>query len=202
MIRYFYNHPVSGDVLFVLIAPDKKPLRTERKGDAVALYGENDTLLGYNVFNVSKTLKITSDGMLFAPEEPFVEAVNAILVGAGFEPLPYEMESGFHVYRVTSLEEHPLNEKAQIVGLEGKDGARFESVSTLKGLAVGKEIVAAIPETILLDGSVFHKCVEKNLPIDLWIVSAKDLRLGEDETNAFVPEREEPLGSDFFYEGR
>jgi hypothetical protein len=38
MYRLFYNYDVSGDVLFILIDPEKKPTRTEKKNNVAAIY--------------------------------------------------------------------------------------------------------------------------------------------------------------------
>lgn len=199
MIRYFYNYPTSGDTLFILIEPEMKTLHTKSVGNVTALYGEGEKFLGYNVFEVSKTLKIQSDGMIFAPSPLFVEAVNAILVGASFSPLPFTKESGYHVYKIEKFEEHPLNEKAKIVTLLGANEERLSTVSSLLSLKVGKEVVAAKDDTILLDGTHFHKHVEKNIPLDVLILSPKGLRLGESDKEAFLLSETLPLGSDFFY---
>ncbi|HBB05668.1 MAG TPA: hypothetical protein DCZ41_03685, partial [Firmicutes bacterium] len=68
MYRLFYNYPVSKDVLFVLIDPSKKVTKTKRVEEVEALYNE-DELIGYNIFDVSKTVKLNADGIIFLPEK-------------------------------------------------------------------------------------------------------------------------------------
>lgn len=198
MYRLFYNYGVSKDVLFVLIDPSKKVTSTKRVEEVEALYNENE-LVGYNIFDVSKTVKINAEGIIFLPEAHLVDAINNILSRTSFPLLPKAMESGFTVLKIQSLEEHPLDEKASIVTLEGKDGQRFETVSKAKNLSVGDLCVAAKDGAILADGTLFRKGIEKNIPIDVLLMSPKMLKLGTEEDVLFVPkEGDYQIGDDFF----
>lgn len=198
MYRLFYNYPVSKDVLFVLIDPSAPVTKTETEGEVVALYNE-DRLIGYNIFDVSKTVKLSAHGIIFYPDPRLVDAINAILSRNGFDPLPYAVRSGFEVLEVVSIEEHPLDEKAFIVTLKGKEGETFGTVSKARNLAPSLRVVAAMDGAILSDGTLFRKRVEKNLPIDVLLMSPKMLGLGEEEDVAFsLDDDKAPLGSDFF----
>jgi len=201
MHRFFYNRPVSGDVLFILIAPDKKAVKTVQQSDVTAIYGETGELLGYNVFNVSSSLKIKASGIIYAPSDLFCEAVNRLLKQASFSPLPILSYSGFTVYRVKSLEEHPLDEKASIVTLLDNEGKEYSTVSSLKGLTRNALCVAATDGSILKDGTVFRAHISKNIPIDVLIVSALDLKVGDDKEKAFEPV-DAKEGDDFFLTDR
>ena len=116
MFRLYYDHEASGDVMFVLIDPEA-PVDEMRKGRRAAALYSKGRLVGYNIFNVSKTVKIRSKGMIAAPKEELLMAVNAILSGGGFEPLPEPTSSGYLEARILNLEEHPVDEEAKIVSL-------------------------------------------------------------------------------------
>lgn len=198
MYRLFYNYPVSKDVLFVLIDPNAPVTKTKAAGEVVALYNE-DRLVGYNIFDVSKTVKLSAHGIIFYPDPRLIDAINAILSRNGFDLLPYLDQSGFEVLEISSIEEHPLDEKASIVTLKGKGGETFGTVSKAKNLLPSLRVVAAMDGAILSDGTLFHKRIEKNLPIDVLLMSPKMLGLGEEEDVVFVvEEKNAPLGSDFF----
>ena len=198
MYRLFYNYPVSKDVLFVLIDPSKKVTKTKRVEEVEALYNE-DELIGYNIFDVSKTVKLNADGIIFLPEKHLVDAINSILSRTGFEGLGYLKESGFVVLKILSLEEHPLDENASIVTLLGRNGEHFETVSKAKNLSVGSLCVAAKDGSILADGTLFKKRIEKNIPIDVFLMSSKMLKLSSQEDALFIPkEGDYQIGDDFF----
>jgi len=197
MYRLFYNYKVTGDILFVLIDPEKKPDRVETKGRVVALYCGSE-LVGINIFKVSEVFQLRASGIIFAPEKPLLDVINAILTEEGLASLPLPSDSGYTVARISKLEEHPLDEKAHIVTLlAGQE--ELTTVSWYPNLNEGSLVVIAKDGTILSDGSVFNKFVSRNIPNDCAICGAKELKL-DDKPGAFLPEGYEP-GDDFFLGG-
>ena len=197
MYRLFYNYKVTGDILFVLMDPEKKPDRVLDKGRVVALFNGAD-LVGINIFKVSEVFHLRANGIIFAPEKPLLDVINAILSEAGLPALPILSDSGYTVAQITKLEEHPLDEKAHIVTLSaGKQ--ELTTVSWYPNLSEGSLVVVATDGAILYDGSVFHKFVSRNIPNDCSICGAKELKL-DDKPGAFIPEGYEP-GDDFFLGG-
>ena len=197
MYRLFYNRSVSGDVLFVLLDPMKKATKTERRDEVEAIYHE-DEVIGYNIFDFSKTVRLNSHGAIFLPDDKLVDAVNSILSRTRFSLLPYPSSSGFRVMKILSLEEHPLNEKASIVLLLGEEGRTYATVSVANNLKVGSLYVAAMDKTILADGTMFVSHTEKNLPIDVLLMSPHQLKIGEDDLSVFSPDGGYQVGDDFF----
>jgi len=197
MYRLFYNEIVNGDILFIVFASEKRPSRIEKKGDVAAIY-EGQELIGYNLFNAKSHYAFPNAGMIYAPSKAMIEAVNKTLVGAGFSPLPLEERSGYEVARITALEEHPLDEKAQIVSLS-LGGKKATTVSWYTNLAVNDFVVVALDGTILKDGSVFHSFVSRNIPNEASLMSARELGLPAG-TGAYHPTGLGE-GNDFFYRG-
>lgn len=200
MYRLFYNYKISGDVLFVLIDPEKEVTRKERKGDVVALYSE-DKLVGINIFNLLSIAKIKANGMIATPEDSLIDLINSILLNAGMEKLPYARESGYKVGKITKLEEHPINEKAHIVTISLGD-KELTTVSYYKNLKEGMLVVVALEGTILYDGSVFHAFVSRNIPSECSILEAKELRINVESAGAFEVGEGYAPGDDFFYGGK
>lgn len=200
MYRLFYNYDISGDILFILIDPEKKNGSIKEDGDVTAIYDEEGKLIGVNIFEFSNYAKLKANGVIFAPNPKLIETVNGILKSKGLPELPVLDYSLFEVAKIIKTEEHPLNEKESIVYLEA-NGDEFETVSSLNGLDDGKLVVIAKDGSILSDGSTFHKDIVKNIRVDVKILSEDDLRLGEDKKNAFEPRGYEE-GDDFFLASR
>jgi tRNA-binding EMAP/Myf-like protein len=198
MYRLFYDQKSMGDVLFILLNPEEKVEKVVKK-DAVAALYHGDALVGINIFDFSKVVKLKANGILFAPKKELLDVINAILANASLAPLPLNENSGYQVAEITALEEHPLDEKAHIVTLSMGEKS-LTTVSWYPTLSVGKKVVVALDGTILRDGSVFHSFISRNIPNQCSICSAKELGLPGPEGAFFV--EEEKAGEDFFYGGK
>ncbi len=196
MYRLFYDFESNGDVLFVVINPEKKPDEIITNGDVTTLYA-NKELVGINIFNVSRIAKLKSHGAIFAPDTLLLKTINDLLENSNAPRLEETSNSGFKVLTISNLEEHPLDEKASIVTL--KDGEKaYQAVSHYKNLEIGKMVVVALDGTILYDGSLFSKKLVKNIPVDATLCSGKELKVSDNYKEAFIPEGYSE-GEDFFY---
>lgn len=198
MYRLFYDQKTMGDVLFILLDPEKKVEKVVKTNEVAALYS-GESLVGINIFDFSKVVKLKTNGILFAPEKELLEVVNSILGNAALAPLPFSNNSGYKVAEIVALEEHPLDEKAQIVTLSLSE-KKLTTVSWYPNLSVGSKVVVALDQTILRDGSVFHSFVSRNIPNECSICSASELGLTP-QNGAFLL-KEEKAGDDFFYGGK
>lgn len=196
MYRCFYDYQTNGDVLFIETEPSLYPDSVKKNGDVALLYNGN-TLVGVNLFNISKVVKIHASGMIVTPPSVLIDAINPLLENSGAPALPYCLDSGYRVLSISSLEEHPLDEKAHIVTLS--DGSHtYSTVSHYQNLQVSDLVVALLDGCIRFDGTLFKKNVQKNIPIDVEICSSKDLEVGDDVTSAYKPNHGEAQGEDFF----
>ncbi|MDO5330301.1 MAG: DUF4479 domain-containing protein [Bacillota bacterium] len=200
MYRLFYDHDVNGDVLFCVFKMEPTPDRVEKKGQLAALY-KGDELIGINIFDLQKLCKIKSHGLIVTPDDRLIDALNSLIENAGLPKLPYCRDSGFKVGEVVSLEEHPLDEKAHIVGLDFGPLGKKETVSRYKNLEVGSLLVCALEGTIKFDGSTFHESVIRNIGHQAEICSGKELRVNDDLSGAFIAEGYQK-GEDFFLDGK
>jgi tRNA-binding EMAP/Myf-like protein len=179
MYRLFYNEKVMGDILYVVLNSEAKPSRIEKKGAIAAIY-QGDELIGLNFFEASKLAPLASAGIIYAPKDELIDALNKALVAVHLAPLAYTRDSGFRVAKIAALEEHPLDEKAQIVTLSLGE-KKMTTVSWYTNLAVGAFVVVALDGTILRDGSVFHQFVSRNIPNEVSLMGAKELGLPESQ---------------------
>ncbi len=195
MYRLFYNLENVGDVLFVVIEPETIPNRVEEHEGLVALY-HDETLVGANLFNVKNELGTLEKGMFVKINERMLALVNQRFENAGLSLLKNNENSGYIVAKVAKLEEHPLDERSNIVTLD-LGGKELCTVSRYANLKEGLLIVVAVDGCIKFDGSVFHKKIVKNIPIECEVCSPFDLRVGEEGKAAFEVVDKAP-GSDFF----
>lgn len=199
MYRLFYNHQALKDVLIIVIDPEARVLKSEAHHDVVALYGENDKLVGYNIFHIDDVLKIKANGAIFTPDAKLLGVINSLLEREGLSALPEMKDSGYRVAKVLSTEEHPLDEKALILKLQCGEKT-YETVSSLKGIKEGSMVVVAIDGTILYDGSVYHAAVIKNINNDVKVLSPIELKFEGSEKEAFLLDEDPSFkeGEDFF----
>jgi tRNA-binding EMAP/Myf-like protein len=198
MYRLFYDYEVNGDVLFILMDPEKKVTKCVRTGQVAALYN-GEELIGINVFEVSSSVKIKATGMIATPSSALIDVLNPLLKGAGLAPLPYCTDSGYHVAEITALEEHPVDEKAHIVTLSLGEKT-LQTVSHYQNLTVGALVVAELEGCIAYDGTVFHEFTSRNIKSEASICSAKELKVAGPEQGAFLVEGYK-AGEDFYLGG-
>lgn len=194
MYRFYYNRSTGGDVLYCVIEPSSYPDQVRQVGDVTALYHDGRRV-GINFLNISKTMKIKASGMIPTISAPFLEIVNHMLENAGEPPLPPCFGSGYAIAEVSSIEEHPLDEKKRIVHLS-LGGKSLDTVTRYSNVSPKARIVVALDRCIKADGTEFLAHSERNIPIECEICSEKDLRLGEESKLAFLTEGEP--GEDFF----
>lgn len=199
MYRFFYNRAAIGDILIVVMNPEARVDHKKELGNIVALYDEKDTLVGINIFNIGEVMKIKVNGVIMIPDEKMLEIINNLLTKEGLEALPALTESGYKVALVTKVEEHPLDEKAQILELSCGDD-KYETVSSYPNVKVGSKVVVATDGTILYDGSLFHKAIIRNINNDVLVASAPELRIEGNANEAFLLDDEPSFkeGEDFF----
>jgi len=201
MYRLFYNYKVMGDVLYVVIDPLSYPDQVEKIGNVAALYKEKK-LIGINLFDFGELVKLHTEGMIVTPEDKLIDVINSELQNAGLSPLPYTRDSGYHVGKIVSLEEHPLDEKAQIVHLDFGNNKIVETTSHYPNLAVGELLVCALVGTIKFDGTLFRAGLVRNIGHEADICSEKELRIGEDFKQAFIVKEGYLSGDDFYLGGK
>lgn len=195
MYRFFYNPDYVGDVLFVVVDPEAIPNKIVERDGLTALY-RDDVLVGANLFGAGKAFGLKEKGMIVKIDENVICSVNELFSKNGLAPLEKNVDSGYLVAEVTKLEEHPLDERCNIVTLN-LGGKELTTVSRYANLEVGLRIVVAIDGCIKFDGTAFHKKIVRNIPIECEVCSPFDLRLGEEGRSAFAVTDKAP-GEDFF----
>lgn len=187
----YYAYKTIGDVLLVNIVPNGHPNNFKRIKDVVAIYDDKQ-LIGYNIFNISEIIKIKMVGILYHPENIFIDIVNSILKNAGLETLSYKEESGFVVGEVKETFDTAhgymtmVNIKDRIVcGMANKE------------VFPNDKIVIAKVGTTLRDGSLVKEYTNECGIVDCHICSGKDVFYDE-SVRPLVLDNEIEIGIDFF----
>lgn len=196
MYRFYYNHEIPNDVLFVLINPQKRATSCLRNGDIVTLLSGEERI-GINIFNISTHIEIPHDGAFFSGDKSLFAAINILLISEKLPPLEKNENSGFFVAEIEKLEEHPLDDKSRIVTLSLGD-KKVQTVSSFSGLEIGERVVVKTDGCLDREGKLFQSHVEKNIPIDVEICSFYDLQFASSSENSPYIESKKAVGVDFF----
>lgn len=197
MYKMFYNSKDINDCLYIVFDDEKFPDEVKKNGNVVTLYKEGK-LIGINLFEFSKIYNKDNIGCLVYVDDSILDKINEELVAAGLDKLEPLKESGYKIFEVTRVIEHPLDEKLSVVYLTNKTETKYQSITRYKNLEVGTKVVGVIDGTLKLDGSVYHKYVSHNIESNVELTSAKDLGLGDNFKEAYLPTEKE-TGEDFFF---
>ena len=187
----YYAYKTIGDVLIVDIEPDLYPTSFKRSGDVVAIYN-GDKVIGYNIFDFSRVVKIKMVGILYHPENVMIDIINSMLINAGLDTLAYVKESGFVVGEVKECFQLERDYMAMI---DIKD-CIVAGLSKTE-LNPGDKVVVAKVGTTLRDGKIVKQKVGEFGMTDCHICSGKDVFFDESETTLLL-DKDIETGIDFF----
>ena len=185
---YFGKEKITSLVIEPSCIPNKA-----KSNDGVTYLFRDNKLIGINFFNVE--LSTTSIGLEKKPSKELIDQINSYLTKEGLDKLDYVSNSSFLVFEVERREEHPVFEKQAIVTLKGLNDT-LTTVTRYSNFKIGDHLVCLVNNGARLDGTFFKERIEKNIPIQAEINSPKDLRIGEDEKDAYITSL--PIGADFF----
>ena len=83
----YYNKEKIGDVLIIIFKSNEIPNFIKTTENCKVLYRNNE-LVGINILNISKILKIKSHGFLPLINKEVLDVINSILLNNGLEALP------------------------------------------------------------------------------------------------------------------
>ena len=187
----YYSYKYIGDVLIVNIIPNTFVTTSKRVGDVEIIYN-NDAVIGYNIFNISRIIKIKMVGILYHPENVLIDIINSILTNAKQETLSYVEESGFVVGEVKECFEL---DKGYMAMVDIKE--RLVSGLTKRLLKQGDKVVVAKIGTTLRNGNEVKEKVGDFGIADCYICSGKDVFYDE-SIDVLILDDDVETGIDFF----
>lgn len=183
----FYSYKGIGDVLIVIFNNESKPTRSERKGQVEVIYHE-DEIIDYNIFDISKIIKIKTSGLIYLPSKELISIINALLRNNGVEELEVQTNSGYIIGEVVDIK--PYQEK-KIVSVD--IGKEIVKAYTKEEIHINDKVVIATLGTRLNDARIVKVIEDTNA----FICTEKDLQISESDT-ILILDGEEENGKDFF----
>lgn len=183
----FYSYKGIGDVLIVIFNNESKPTHYERKGQVEVIYHEQE-VIGYNIFDISKIIKIKTSGLIYLPSKELISIINALLRNNGLEELEVQTNSGYIIGEVVDIK--PYQEK-KIVSVD--IGKEVVKAYTKEVINLKDKVVVATLGTRLNDSRIVKTIEDTNA----FICTEKDLQISESDT-ILILDNEEENGKDFF----
>lgn len=197
MYRLFYNYHTLGDVLMIVFNNQKRATHLDKRNDVTLIYSDFE-LIGINLFNISKIVRIKAQGMIVSPAKEFLEVINHILKNEGLEPLSEQSESGFVVGQILELiecEDHPFKIAKVDIG-----SRVIYTKSENEEIALYSMVVIALADTLLFNGETVVVETHDGMYFEGRICTYKDLNLespkGDEKT--YIIEEFMEIGQDFF----
>ena len=199
MYRIFYNHESVGDVLMIVFNNLVTPNKVVKDDNVTSLY-KDDELIGINIFEISKIMKIHFNGMLVAPNKEFIKIINYILENHHLPKLEI-IESGFRVGKILTCEEHPDSDHLHVTTVDVKDQI-LDIVCGAPNCKEGEKVVVAMPGTIMFDGSVIVPSSFRGVKSNGMMCSARELHLpnAPQVRGLLILDDTYNVGDDFFKE--
>lgn len=198
MYSLFYNYKLLGDILFIIFDNEKIPNNVVKEDNVTKIYYQ-DNLIGVNIFNFSKIIKIKANGLIPLPNKELINVINSILSQHNIDNLPYKEESGFKIGKILSVEEHPESDHLHILKVDiGSE--ILDIVCGAYNVKVDAIVVVATLGTTMFDGSVIKKGKLLGVESNGMCCSEKELNLTDDQTKRglLILDDTYKIGSDFF----
>lgn len=194
----FYNLKLIGDILLIILDEEIIPNRKEKMDEDVVFIYHDDNLVGINIFNFSKLIKIKSTGLIPLPNDQFIDVINSRLKKFNFI-LPYKKESGFKIGKIIELEDHPESSHLHLLKVDIGSEV-LDIVCGASNVSIGAVVVAATIGTTMFDGSLIKKGKLLGYESYGMCCSERELNLTNDQNKRglLILDDTYKLGEDFF----
>lgn len=194
----FYNLKLIGDILLIILDEEIIPNRKEKMDEDVVFIYHDDNLVGINIFNFSKLIKIKSTGLIPLPNDQFIDVINSRLKKFNFI-LPYKKESGFKIGKIIELEEHPESSHLHLLKVDIGSEV-LDIVCGASNVSIGAVVVVATIGTTMFDGSLIKKGKLLGYESYGMCCSERELNLTNDQNKQglLILDDTYKLGEDFF----
>ena len=173
------NQKVYPNTLLVILNPDSAEQQSETKGKITRIFDNENKPLGYNFFEIDSVLdlKDAKDGQIKLNHAQ-VSKLNEYLAATGFEgELPNdEQPTLVYAYVKTSVA-HPDSDHLHVTTLDIGQDEDVQIVCGAPNIAAGQMVVAALPGTMMPDGSLIWPGALRGVDSYGMITSARELGL-------------------------
>ncbi|RIP34044.1 DUF4479 domain-containing protein [Staphylococcus gallinarum] len=199
-MNLFYNNEAVGDVAFLQIEITEGTFEYVTKGDVVEIRNNNE-VVGYNIFNISKKSQISGNGHIKLTEA-LVTELQAAITDAGFEyKLNADFSPKFVVGYVETKEHHPDADKLSVLKVDVAT-EQLQIVCGAPNVEAGQKVVVAKVGAVMPSGMVIKDAELRGVASSGMICSMKELNLpnAPQEKGIMVLSDDYTVGQAFFEE--
>ncbi|WP_078126311.1 YtpR family tRNA-binding protein, partial [Staphylococcus aureus] len=187
-----------GDVAFLQIEPVEGELNYNKKGNVVEITNE-DNVVGYNIFEISKDITIEEKGHIKLTDE-LVNVFQKRISEAGFDyKLNADLSPKFVVGYVETKDKHPDADKLSVLNVNvGND--TLQIVCGAPNVEAGQKVVVAKVGAVMPSGMVIKDAELRGVASSGMICSMKELNLpnAPEEKGIMVLNDSYEIGQAFF----
>ena len=201
MDRYgvFYNYKTIGDVLLIIFDQRENPDEVIKQDDVVVIK-KNKRIIGINIFNISKIMKIKANGFIPLLDDKVLDVINHILENHNLPILEKQKNSGFVVAKITNIEEHPDSDHLHICNVDVGEDKDLQIVCGAFNAKKDLICVCALPYAFMPSGKQIIPGKLLGIGSNGMLCSGRELSLDGYENKRGLLELDDTykIGSDFF----
>ncbi len=201
MDRYgvFYNYKTIGDVLLIIFDQRENPDEVIKQDDVVVIK-KNKKIIGINIFNISKIMKIKANGFIPLLDDKVLDVINHILENHNLPILEKQKNSGFVVAKITNIEEHPDSDHLHICNVDVGEDKELQIVCGAFNAKKDLICVCALPYAFMPSGKQIIPGKLLGIDSNGMLCSGRELSLDGYENKRGLLELDDTykIGSDFF----
>ena len=201
MDRYgvFYNYKTMGDVLLIIFDQRENPDEVIKQDDVVVIK-KNKKIIGINIFNISKIMKIKANGFIPLLDDKVLDVINHILENHNLPILEKQKNSGFVVAKITNIEEHPDSDHLHICNVDVGEDKELQIVCGAFNAKKDLICVCALPYAFMPSGKQIIPGKLLGIDSNGMLCSGRELSLDGYENKRGLLELDDTykVGSDFF----
>lgn len=175
---YAYNKPVTGDILFVVVAnAQESEVTAERQGNLVKIMTvESGEVVGYNLFEASTILgEIEGQGEVRLSSEQLEQLTNYAKTQGEDAVFTQDLTAKFVVGFVKSCKKHPDSDHLSITQTDLGNGEVVQIVCGAPNIKAGLKVVVAKVGAMMPNGLIIWPGSLRGAESNGMICSAKEL---------------------------
>ena len=200
-MNVFYNPNGIGDVLLIPVKDGNRYDWTyEAKGDIVRVLGENQEVLGYNIFHASNKFELAETGAIKLTEALLAEIKNLFKENNLDDELDFDLSPKFVVGYVEEKASHENADKLSVCKVNVGEEV-LQIVCGAPNVDKGQKVVVAKVGATMPSGLRIKPSELRGVPSNGMICSKKELELpnAPEEKGIYVLDDSYQVGEEFSF---
>ncbi|MGL4252310.1 MAG: YtpR family tRNA-binding protein, partial [Metamycoplasmataceae bacterium] len=143
----------EGNNLIIVFSAFSGEITSKIKENYVFIYGEDNSLLGINIFNYKNEFSDIKEGYHKFSDENFAKIAKKF----PNEMKKTENKNFFVTAIVKEINNHPKNDRLKILLVETKDNKRLRIITNVVDLKIGSKYLFAIKNAFLATGMIIDE---------------------------------------------